>query len=297
MPPVAGCRVPNIMAHHDVMSGEELDELYGGRPEEFTARRKELVAAARKRGDDEAAKLISAARKPTTAAWVVNLLALRNDDVKRSLTDLRERLRAAHAAMDGAAIRDLSAEQRTFVDELTRAAFDGAEVTHPSTSLREDVTATLQAAVADPDVGQRLGHLAKAEQWSGFGDFGTTTAVFSTARGAKAKAEPGRETRRSATDGARGDEREATRQAHEAKAAVTAAEKAKDEADNELSDRQTDLAVARLRRDEMRERLAEAERTLSAADKAYSAAKQASREAADLVDKAKSRLKRSTRTR
>ncbi len=136
-----------------------------------------LAAAAKKRGDAAAAKRISAARKPTTAAWVVNLLVHANEDVKHSLTDLGERLRAAHAAMDGAAIRELSAEQRSLVDELARAAFEGAEVPNPSATLREDVTATLQAAVADPDVAERLGRLAKAEQWSGFGDFGDTTAV------------------------------------------------------------------------------------------------------------------------
>ena len=72
---------------------------------------------------------------------------------------------------------------------------------------------------------------------------------------------------------------------------MAAAERAKDDADNELSDRQTDLAVARLRRDEMRQRLEEAERNLSAADKAYGEAKQASREAAEMVKEAKARLK------
>ena len=94
-------RVRHIMAHHGVMADDELDELYAVKPEEFTAVRTELAAAAKKRGDAAAAKRISAARKPTTAAWVVNRLAHTNEDVKQSLTDLGERLRAAHAAMDG----------------------------------------------------------------------------------------------------------------------------------------------------------------------------------------------------
>ena len=67
------------------MADDELDELFCVRPEEFTALRTKLVAAAKKRGDTSAAKRISAARKPTTAAWVVNLLAHSNDDVKQSL--------------------------------------------------------------------------------------------------------------------------------------------------------------------------------------------------------------------
>ena len=83
----------------------------------------------------------------------------------------------------------MTAEQRSLVDELTRAAFDGAEVTNPSATLREDVTGTLQAAIADPDVADRLGRLTKAERWSGFGDFGDTTTVSSVARSGKAEAE------------------------------------------------------------------------------------------------------------
>lgn len=49
-----------------------VEDLYGVPPEDFLARRKELVAAAKKRGDAEAAASIGAARRPTTAAWVVN---------------------------------------------------------------------------------------------------------------------------------------------------------------------------------------------------------------------------------
>ncbi len=279
------------------MADGELDELYGVKPEEFTALRSKLAAAAKKRGDVAAAKRVSAARKPTTAAWVVNLLAHSNEDVKQSLTDLGERLRAAHAAMDGDSIRQLSSEQRSLVDELTNAAFEGADVTNPSAALREDVTGTLQAAVADPDVAARLGRLAKAERWSGFGDFGDTTTVFTTARRSdKAKPEP-EPARQKPARGERGDDdRKSARRLEKAKAAVAAAERTKDDADNELSERQTDLAVARLRHDEMRQRLQEAESSLAAADKAYEEAKQAGREAADLLKNAKAELKRSKRT-
>jgi hypothetical protein len=284
------------MAHHGDMAGDELDELYGVKPEEFTALRTELAAAAKKRGDAAAAKLISSARKPTAAAWVVNLLAHTNEDAKHSLADLRERLRAAHAAMDGAAIRELTAEQRALVDQLTRAAFDGAEVTNPSATLREDVTGTLQAAIADPDVADRLGRLTKAERWSGFGDFGATTAVSSVARSGKAGSKPPPRGDRSDRDRP-AEDRASTRELDEAKAALAAAEKTKGDADDESSSRQTDLAVARLRRDEMRQRLDEAERNLAAADDAYGQAKQASRDAADLVKEAKARLAQSRRTK
>ena len=271
------------------MPGDELDELFCVKPEEFTALRTKLAAAAKKRGDAPAAKRISSARRPTTAAWVVNLLAHNNDGVKQSLADLGERLRAAHASMDGATIRQLSSEQRSLVDELARAAFDGAELKNPQAALREDVTGTLQAAVADPDVAARLGRLTKAERWSGFGDFGDTSAVLASARGGKAKAEP--KPQKPTREQQRGKSRESTRERDEAKSALAAAERVKADADTELAERQTDLAVARLRHDEMGQRLTEAEQSLRAADKAFGEARQASRAAADAVKAAKAKLK------
>ena len=284
------------------MAVDELDELYTVKPEEFTALRTEFAAAAKKRGDAAAAKRISAARRPTTAAWVVNRLVGSNDDVKQSLADLGERLRAAHAAMDGAAIRQLSAEQRSLVEELARAAFDGADMANPSATVREDVISTLQAAVADPDVADRLGRLAKAEQWSGFGDFGATTAVLTSARGHD-RSKPARPSQRPSDErqrdkGARPSEGiKDAKETAEKKAALAAAERAKVDADNALSDRQSDLAVARLRRDEMRQRLSDAEGALAAAEGAYADAKQASRDAAETVREAKARLTRSKRAR
>ena len=172
------------------MADDELDELFRVKPEEFAATRTRLAGAAKQRGDAATAKRISASRKPTTAAWIVNLLALRNTDARQALTDLGERLRAAHATMDGDRIRALSAEQRKLVDELGRAAFDAAGLTDPPAGLRDDVTGTLQAAIADPDVAARLGRLTKAERWTGFGGFGDTAPVFTDSRRGKATAEP-----------------------------------------------------------------------------------------------------------
>ena len=80
---------------------DELDDLYRARPEDFTGLRTRLAAAAKERGEPARARQISASRKPTIAAWVVNRLALSGKEGKQRLVDLGERLRAAHAAMDG----------------------------------------------------------------------------------------------------------------------------------------------------------------------------------------------------
>jgi hypothetical protein len=269
---------------------DELDELYEARPEEFTARRTELAAAAKKQGDADTAKQISAARKPTTAAWVVNRIALRDSDVRTRLAGLAERLRDAHTAMDGNRIRDLSAEQRRLVDDVARAAFEEAELADPSAALRDDVTGTLQAAIADPDVASRLGRLIKAEQWSGFGEFGDSAMVFAaTRKKPTAHEKPVEEPQRDDKRDEKGDA--ARREREKARTALAAAERAKADADAALTELQSDLATARMRRDDARRRLQNAEDALAAAEDAYDKGKQASRDAAAVVKEAKAQLR------
>ncbi|MBB2989261.1 hypothetical protein FHR72_000718 [Mycolicibacterium iranicum] len=278
---------------------EALDELYRARPEDFTGLRTRLAAAAKKSGDTDAAKRITGSRKPTTAAWAVNALAL-TTAARAQLADLGSRLREAHAAMDGEAIRALTAEQRKLVDALTRTALTQAGVSSPSAALRDDVTSTLQAAVADPDVTDRLGRLAKAEQWSGFGDFGVSaakqaSAVAPTTRsprpdraaeGSGAKT-PGAKTPSAKTTTDRAPSKKVDERAQKARAALAAAERAKSDADAALTELQSDLATARLRHQDAQRRLAAAQEALAAAEDSYAAGKQASRDAADAVKAAK----------
>jgi hypothetical protein len=269
---------------------DELDELYEVKPEEFTALRTKLAAAAKQRGDGDTAKQITAARKPTTAAWVVNRLALRDPEIKGRLTRLGERLKEAHTAMDGNRIRELSAEQRRLVDDAARAAFEEAELAEPTGALRDDVTGTLQAAVADPGVASRLGRLTKAERWSGFGEFGDTAMVFTATRKTSTASEKPAEAPKRDDKG--DDKREAARREREkARAALVAAERAKADADAALTELQSDLATARLRRDDARRRLKDAEEALTAAEGAYDNGKRVSRDAAALVKEAKAQLR------
>src|SRR5258705_8020629 len=265
---------------------DELDELYEVKQEEFTALRTKLAAAAKKRGDADTAKLISAARKATTAVWVVNRLALRDHDIRTRLAGLGQRLKDAHSAMDGDRIRALSAEQRRLVHDVARAAFEEAELADPSAALRDDVTGTLQAAIADPDVASGLGRLTKAEQWSGFGEFGDTTMVFTQTRKTTSRKKPAEEPQQ---DAKRDDKRDDKRA--RARAALAAAEREKADVDAALAELQSDLATARLRRDDARRRLRDAESALTATQDAYDKGKQAGRDAAAVVKQAKAQLR------
>jgi hypothetical protein len=217
---------------------------------------------------------------------VVNRLALRDRDIRTRLAGLGERLKDAHSAMDGDRIRALSAEQRRLVDDVARAAFEEAELADPSAALRDDVTGTLQAAIADPDVASRLGRLTKAEQWSGFGEFGDTTMVFTQTRKTTSRKKPAEEPQQDAKRDAKRDDKRAT-----ARAALAAAEREKADVDAALAELQSDLATARLRRDDARRRLRDAETASTAAQDAYDKGKQASRDAAAVVKQAKAQLR------
>ncbi|HLY33772.1 MAG TPA: hypothetical protein VKQ07_04510, partial [Jatrophihabitantaceae bacterium] len=118
------------------------DELYGLDPEQFMARRGELAAAARSSGDAVAAKQIGALRKPTQSAYAVNLLVRAEPDAPDRLDELGAQLRAAQQRLDGAAMRELSTQRNTLVDELARSALR-AIAREGSTALRDEVAGTL----------------------------------------------------------------------------------------------------------------------------------------------------------
>ena len=142
-------------------------ELYQADPEAFMPRRAELVGQAREAGEAAAAKQIGALRKPTRSAWVVNRLVRNDPEVRDRLAELATELRGTGASMDGGRIRELTAARARVVDELTREAFD--DLPAPPAAVREEVTATLDAALADPEVATSLGTLVRAAHWAGFG--------------------------------------------------------------------------------------------------------------------------------
>jgi len=275
-----------------VTAEDDVDRLYGVRPEEFTALRKELATAAKKRGDPEAAKLIASARRPTTAAWVVNVLVRADATVRPRLSELTDALRAAHSAMDGARIRELTAAQRKLVNELVRTAFDAAGSSEPTGALRDDVTGTLQAAIADPEVAGRLGRLEKAEQWSGFGDFGLSAEVVTPTRRQasprKASSAPRQETTGEAARAAVVEQ--ARRRSAAAGTEVEAARTAHAESVEAVADRRAKVATARRRYEKLLETLGAAEREVEASEADLDAADQALRGAEQRLTTAEAEL-------
>ena len=145
------------------------DALYALAPEEFTAARDEEA----KRADPELKKAIKALRKPTVAAHVVNQLVREQPDDIDSLLELGDDLRSAMTG-DKGDVRRLTEQRRDLVISLVAADLPA--------NVRDDVTATLEAATADPELGRavRSGRLVKPLRYAGFGampDLGDAVAT------------------------------------------------------------------------------------------------------------------------
>jgi len=149
---------------------DAVTSLYSSDPGEFTERRKALVAQAREAGDKALAKTIAGLRKPTRSAWVVNMLVRADRFAVSRMTALGDDLRDAERAMDGTRIRELSRRRRELMASLLQQAFDAAGLQSPPAALRDEVTSTLTAALADPKVAEQLraGTLVRAVYREGF---------------------------------------------------------------------------------------------------------------------------------
>ncbi|HLL67933.1 MAG TPA: hypothetical protein VK453_19795 [Micromonosporaceae bacterium] len=152
-----------------------IPQLYGVPPEEFVAARAAAVAQARKDGDRTRAGAVGKLRKPTVAAWLVNLLAHQRPDLVAELLALGEEMRRAQRGLAGAELKELSVRRREVVGQLTRqaralavAAGRGARDPLPLA----EVEATLTVALADEAVAEeiRAGRLTRAVEYGGFGE-------------------------------------------------------------------------------------------------------------------------------
>lgn len=145
--------------------------LYAVPPEEFVAVRSEEVARARKARDTGLAGAIGKLRKPTVAAWLVNLVAHERPDLVEELLDLAAELRDAQRELRGTDLRELSTRRRSTVAALAKEAARLAGPDRANLPLQE-VEGTFAAALADATVAAAVqeGALTKALEYTGFGE-------------------------------------------------------------------------------------------------------------------------------
>ena len=152
-----------------------VDELYAGSPDDFIERRKTLVSQARAAKDRPLATAVGALRRPTRSAWLVNLYAREAPDELGGLLDLGEALQNAQRQLSGPDLRRLSADRGKALAAATRRAVElGHEHGYDAPeAARVEVSQTLQAALADPEVAAqvRAGTVTQAQAYGGFGPF------------------------------------------------------------------------------------------------------------------------------
>ncbi|MGA5301559.1 hypothetical protein ACPCHT_16640 [Nucisporomicrobium flavum] len=251
---------------------ELIRRLYEAPPDNFVAGRAQAVADARRAGDKDLAKRLAALRKPTVAAWLVNLLALRRPDLIEDLVELATALRQAQRSLKGDELRELSTQRRQVVSALVRAAQQLAVEDDPGLRGAKlpmaEVEATLTAALAEPEIAEqvRSGRLVKAATYAGFGEVPRPRLRLVTAEDAPEpeeepeeapRASPGDERRRRAEEKARA-ERAAKRR--ELKRELTAAHSADQKARTALERAEEAERNASQAVDELEEQIAELER-------------------------------------
>jgi hypothetical protein len=101
---------------------EVADELYAVPPEEFVAARKAREDEAKAQGDKALAKEIGALPKPSTAAWVCNVVVREARDEIAALVELGGLVREAQESLAGDQVRALDVQRRQLIAALTRQA-------------------------------------------------------------------------------------------------------------------------------------------------------------------------------
>ena len=251
-----------------------VDELYGIAPADFTARRDQLSAEAKKAGDRDLAAAIKALRRPSAAAFAVNLMARTRGDRIDALIELGGQMKAAQDALSGEELRALGRQRSLLIHAVTqevRSVAHGAG--HPvSDAVAREIETTLEAAFADAWAGQavRQGRLIRALERSGLGPVELEGAVAGTPSAPSEASRP--RTEKAAAKVAEASEAAAVADRADRRAAETAEQLAAAIADHEAAVRRRDEAESAARRREEELRVARA-----AADDAAGAETQARR--------------------
>jgi hypothetical protein len=237
---MTACNYLYVVEHNEALD-QATRVLYSTPPDDFLAKRTELVAEAKRQGDAATAQAIGRLRKPTVAAWIVNAYAIANPELVTQLTDIGDQLRHAQDSLQVEQLRALAGERRALTAGLAKDALRHAGRATASAALHDEVASTFDAAVADPAVAASLGSLQHGEQFSGFG-FGSGPAL-TLVRGGRTPGGAQQSVPQSAQPSAKQPPAAPTRSAAEQRRldrAVQAAQRALDTIDAQLADAQHD---------------------------------------------------------
>jgi DNA repair exonuclease SbcCD ATPase subunit len=156
------------------------DRLYGLTLPEFTPAR-DALAKEFKGSDKDLSARVKALKKPSLAAWVVNLLVRREPEQVEQVLGVGAALREAQASLAGDELRALTRQRRQLTAAVTTTARGhandlGQKIT---SSVADEVEATLTAAMIDADAAEaiRSGLLLRSLATTGLGGLDLTAYV------------------------------------------------------------------------------------------------------------------------
>lgn len=211
-------------------------ELYSAPPDQFVTIRN---ARAKEAGDPRLAAQIRRLRKPSTAAWVVNVFARERSARLQQALQLAAELREAQADLDAATLSQLGRQRRALTGQLAHEAASlaqslGARVTD---ATREAVRQTISAAFFDEQAAAAVasGRLVHDLEPTASFDLDVLVAGGRPAAPAAVMPAPADEVR------ARRERRDAERALHEAERALERAQGAERRAAARQQDAAADL--------------------------------------------------------
>jgi hypothetical protein len=222
------------------------DELYALPRDEFTAARNAAAKQAREQGHRELAEQIGALRRPSTAAWVANLLVREHPGEIRALVELGDGLREAQHRLQGEELRRLSTQRHQLVHGLVQQAQALARAAgHPaSEAVSRELSNTFTAAVNSSAAAQAL---AGGRLTSALDPADAATELFAKAGTAKASQHVPDAYARGDEGRLRQDLERLRREAAEANTARDEAQRALTDADQAARDAATALQELRAR--------------------------------------------------
>ncbi|MBF4767281.1 hypothetical protein ISU10_05820 [Nocardioides agariphilus] len=131
------------------------DELYGLLLADFTPARD---AKAKQLKGSELAGPVKTLKKPTVAAWVVNMLVRHETEQVDQVLAVGAALRDAAQSLDGKELRELTKQRRQLTAAVTTRArgVAGTLGTKVTQAVADQVEGTLTAAMLDPDCAKAL---------------------------------------------------------------------------------------------------------------------------------------------
>jgi hypothetical protein len=262
-------------------------ELYGLLPAEFTAARDERARQAKAAGEGEAAAQIRKLARPTVSAWLVNQLVRADPAEMDRLFQIGQSLEDAQRELAGDRMRELSGQRRQAISDLLAHAGPLAAQAGlaASTSVLDEVRATLEAAVADGQAraAVRAGHLSRPLSYAGLGEV-DLAAALAASQGRPERHRP--ERRESAPGGAAPSQAEQARALRAAEKAAAAAAKTLAVAESKLTSLSEQRQFLQRRLAHLRRELAETESEDASLEQAVAEATRSRDAAADDASRA-----------